>query len=163
MPPYINRWGMSIEVGTNSYVSLADANQHFRNRLHSDAWEFSVHERERALKQACSLLETRVHWHGRKTDESQTLQWPRIGLLDYYGKTLPSDETPATVKAVQCELALYLIENDPHVVPGGVDSIRFAGLNIDARPGNETIPQKIFRPISIYGILIDSSNHRLSR
>lgn len=153
---------MSIEIGTNSYVSMSEASTHFQNRMHSETWAFSSNQ-ARALKHACRLLETRVHWHGRKTDESQTLQWPRSGLLDYYGKTLSKDEIPATVKAVQCELALYLLENDPHVVPGGVDSIKFAGLDINTKSSNEVIPSKIFRPISIYGILIDSSNHRLTR
>jgi len=154
---------MSIEVGTNSYVSMAEASTHFQNRMHSDTWSFATSSKAQALKHACTLLETRVHWHGRKTDATQALQWPRIGLTDYYGKTLPSDEIPATVKAVQCELALYLMENDPHAVPGGVDSIKFAGLNINTKPSNEVIPSKIFRPIALYGILIDSSNHRLTR
>ena len=148
--------------GVNSYISEADADTYFSNRLYTDVWDNNVCK-SIALIQACSLMENRVFWKGAKASKTQSLQWPRAGLTDHYRTPVPNGEIPNLVKQVQCELALYILENDPHLVPGGIESIGFAGLKINTNPKPETIPGKIFKPVSHWGELIDNRNHRLTR
>lgn len=146
---------MALTVGTDSYISLDDADSYFANRLHSDTWLQNPLQ-ETALKMACSLLENRVHWLGAPTDSSQTLSWPRRGLLDHSGNVVPKDTIPEAVKAVQCDLAAYLLDNDPMTVPGGIERIDLEGLELDVQANAQTIPTKIFRPVEIYGQLLDA-------
>lgn len=152
---------MAVVAGTNSYISEADANAYFSQRLHSESW--TGDNTETALIQACSIMETRVFWKGSKTSTSQALQWPRAGLLDHYKTPFPKDEIPDLVKQVQCELALYLLENDPFLTQAGIQTINFSGLKINTVPKQESIPGKVFQPIAHWGELLDNRNYRLTR
>ena len=151
----------TIVVGTNSYVSVAEADAYIANRVHQDCWTTSY--RYMAMIQACHMMETRVKWKGAKTDSSQTLEFPRTGLLDHYKKAVPNDEIPDLVKFVQIELTLFILENDPYLTPAGIQTINFGGLKLATNPTQATIPNKVFVPISHWGELLDTRNHRLSR
>ena len=83
-----------------SYVSLAEANEYFSDRLHADAWaEASDADKEKALAMATKAID-RQPLKGRKTDPAQKLAFPRY----------PDTEIPATVKETCCEEALALLE-----------------------------------------------------
>lgn len=158
---------MAVTEGTNSYVSLDSAETYFGNRLYVDAWanaSSSESEKELSLIWACSLLENRVRWYGYKTNSSQTLQWPRRGLVDRYGKAVDSSTIPQAVKDVQCELALFLLEHNPLVISNGIEKMNLEGLELDLQANRQVIPWKIFKPISIYGQVLDgASTTRLTR
>lgn len=84
-----------------SYVSLAEANEYFSNRLHVDAWaEASDADKEKALAMATKAID-RQPLKGRKTDTAQTLAFPRY----------PDTEIPAAVKEACCEEALAILES----------------------------------------------------
>ncbi|MDY0223353.1 MAG: hypothetical protein RBR67_19690 [Desulfobacterium sp.] len=151
-----------VTEGTNSYCSTEFAYTYFETRLHAESWDDGIPSII-ALIQACKLMETRVKWKGAKASKTQTLQWPRTGLTDLYNDAVPNDEIPDIVKETQCELALYIIESDPYLVPGGIETINFSGLKINTNPKQETIPGKVFKPIAHWGTLLDNSNHRLTR
>ncbi len=151
---------MALTVGTDTYISLDDADTYFGNRLHTDTWDAATDDdKETALKMACTLMENRVQWLGLPTDSDQTLAWPRKSLLDHSCNAVPKDMTPEAVKAVQCELAFHLLSNDPLIVPGGIKSIEIEGLEMDLANSNQTIPPKIFKPVEIYGQLLDARPH----
>jgi hypothetical protein len=83
-----------------SYVSLAEANEYFSNRLHADAWaEASDADKEKALQQATKAID-RQRLNGRKTNPSQPLAFPRY----------PDTEIPEVVKEACCEEALAILE-----------------------------------------------------
>lgn len=148
---------MALTVNTDTYISLDDADTYFGARLHSSTWDSSSDsDKEAALKMACKLLENRVSWYGSPTDSGQDLSWPRKGLVDRSGNRVDDDTTPEAVKAVQCELAAYVMETDPYAVPDGIQQIDLEGLEIDMHKTDHTIPPKIFRPIQIFGQLIDA-------
>ena len=76
-----------------SYVSLAEANEYFSNRLHADAWaEASDADKDKALAMAAKAID-RQPLSGRKTDTTQTLAFPRY----------PDTEVPVVVKDACCE------------------------------------------------------------
>jgi hypothetical protein len=83
-----------------SYVSLAEANEYFSNRLHADAWaEASDADKEKALQQATKAID-RQRLNGHKTNPSQPLAFPRY----------PDTEIPEVVKEACCEEALAILE-----------------------------------------------------
>jgi len=83
-----------------SYVSLAEANEYFSNRLHADAWaEASDADKEKALAMATKAID-RQPLKGRKTDPAQEMAFPRY----------PDTEVPEAVKEACCEEALALLE-----------------------------------------------------
>ena len=83
-----------------SYVSLAEANKYFSNRLHADAWaEASDADKEKALAMAAKAID-RQPLRGRKTETGQTLAFPRY----------PDTEVPEAVKEACCEEALAILE-----------------------------------------------------
>ena len=83
-----------------SYVSLAEANEYFSNRLHVDAWtEASDADKEKALAMATKAID-RQRLNGRKTNPSQPLAFPRY----------PDAEIPQNVKEACCEEALAILE-----------------------------------------------------
>lgn len=83
-----------------AYVSLAEANEYFSNRLHADAWaEASDADKEKALAMATKTID-RQPLKGRKTDLVQEMAFPRY----------PDTEVPEAVKEACCEEALALLE-----------------------------------------------------
>ena len=84
-----------------SYVSLAEANEYFSNRLHADAWvEASDADKDKALAMATKAID-RQPLKGRKTETGQALAFPRY----------PDTEIPAAVKEACCEEALAILES----------------------------------------------------
>lgn len=105
---------MSVTVGTNSYVSIADADSYFAS-INNTTWaEKSDSEKEYALVKACNYIEAKYagNWEGYISSVNQALSWPRSGIYDPEGRTIESDEYPFQVKRAQCELALKTFTED---------------------------------------------------
>ena len=120
-----------IEVGTNSYISTADAAAFFATRLQSDAWDdASTADKEKALIQACRNIEALdpAGWHGSPIgtvgSSAAPLQWPRYSVpdrrqsgtasgLNYLGTGAgyyDADDYPPLLTQAQCEEALELLK-----------------------------------------------------
>ena len=83
-----------------SYVSLAEANEYFSDRLRADAWaETSDADKDKALAMAAKAID-RQPLRGRKTETGQALAFPRY----------PDTEVPEVVKEACCEEALAMLE-----------------------------------------------------
>jgi len=109
---------MSLIVGVNSYVSVADADAYFAERLHSSRWEnASPAEKEKALIMATRSLDAAFNFFGVVADESQKLAWPRAYVYDPEGREIPSDKIPEIIAFATCEQALYLLGTDPTSLP----------------------------------------------
>lgn len=101
-------------VGTDSYVTVAEADTYHLASIHGANWTAAVTlTKEQALLTATRMLE-RQEWVGAKTSPSQALDWPRTGVVDPEGVAVSSATVPAFIKNAQMELALALI-NDPSV------------------------------------------------
>lgn len=99
---------MALTVGTNSYLTVAEASAYLSRRLHAEAWAGVVTtgapfvpSREVALLHAATLLES-LPWAGDKSDPDQALSFPRNGDAD----------APQAVKDAQAEIALWLLTFD---------------------------------------------------
>jgi hypothetical protein len=98
---------MTITVGVNSYVSVADADIYFDQRLYADDWvSVSTGDQEKALIMARRVIDQQ-QFTGERTSANQLLAWPRTGIA-----SVDSSEVPQDVVDAQCELALAFIRSD---------------------------------------------------
>jgi hypothetical protein len=119
--------------GTNTYISYADANALATDRLHAVEWRAAVEAHEawlagldpaeapagetvpetcrQALTTATAILDA-LAWGGVPTDPSQALAWPRNGMRDLSGASLPCNLIPKAVQTAVAELAFYLLSNE---------------------------------------------------
>lgn len=119
---------MSLIVGTNSFISVADASAYFAARLQSDAWNDATNdEREAALQQATRAIERLdpAGWHGTPTgiagSTAHPLQWPRFDVEDrrqggdFTSGYFDSATMPTPLQDATCEEALELLhaKGDP--------------------------------------------------
>jgi len=114
---------MALEVGTNSYISVADATIYFEDRLYSDAWTSATDTtRAQALIMATKRID-RVPVIGRKADSAQALSFPRAyareatpiqNNVDYSYDLVPNYAaelaTPRPILEAVCEEALALLD-----------------------------------------------------
>lgn len=97
-----------LEPGTNSYVTVVQADDYITSHYRSNSkgrqrWEgLKEEDKEVLLLNACSELEL-LPFPGRKADREQELAFPR--LPQQYGL---AQEPPKRILAAQVELALWL-------------------------------------------------------
>ncbi len=111
------------------YVSLAEANEYFSNRLHVDAWaEASDADKDKALAMAAKAID-RQPLRGRKTDPAQEVAFPRY----------PDTEIPKEVQEACCEEALALLERSNSqrrkLQQEGVQSFTLGNMSETYAPG----------------------------
>jgi len=98
---------------SNSYVTLAEANTYMGDRLHTTAWTAATNDtKNSALLWAARLLDRTVRWSGSKASESQSMEWPRSGMIYHDGSEVPDDEIPVAIKEAQIETAFSLLSGD---------------------------------------------------
>lgn len=145
---------MALVKGTNSFVSLTEAEAYFADRMDIAAWtsaESSV--KSQALVTATRLLDN-LEWTGTAISESQSLAFPRTGW--YYEPKqgmdieLPAD-TPTRVKYATYELAYHLLNNDGLLDDTGVvDNITVGSISLSIVSSPSTFPnvvRKYIKPL----------------
>lgn len=130
---------MPVIVGTNSYVTIAEADSYLADSARASAWAFlGTSQKTSALITATRMLET-VTWQGQKTNPLQTLAWPRSGVIDRYGQPVDSSVVPTDIKNGQIELA-FDVSQDPTLA-----TQESSGSNIESvRAGSAGV--SFFRP-----------------
>ena len=89
-----------ITVGTNSYVSVADADEYMASRLYADAWgSADATDKAKAIMMATRAID-RLLLAGRPADTEQELAFPRDG----------QDDVPQAVVDATCEEALAILD-----------------------------------------------------
>lgn len=115
---------MTITVGTDTYVTVEEADAYYAQSLDFDTWDaLDTTQKERALVTATRTLDRQV-WQGTKTDPLQDLQWPKTNVVDRDGNVLDPLIVPEDIKTAEIVLALMLYL-DPTVA-----SNKNAGTNI---------------------------------
>lgn len=106
----------ALIVGTNSYISLADANALAASRLFAERWNAATDDTcTRALITATALLD-RMRWQGRPVAPTQPLAWPRLPDHCPLGYPL-APKTPREITTASVELAIHLLATGK--LPGG--------------------------------------------
>lgn len=140
---------MALVKGTNSYVTLNEADSYFDDRMDVAAWTNADCElKEQALITATSYLDE-MDYLGQVALSTQTLSFPRVGIFmdtsrgirDYFSSTYTftsSDETESSlnrdmqlVRKATYELAYHLINNDGLMDrTGSFESIKVGSIEI---------------------------------
>ena len=81
---------VTITVGTNSYITLADANTYFGTRLFSDSWNNSTESNKSLAILSATKKIDRLVMRGVKSISTQSLAFPRAIYSDYYTNDLPN-------------------------------------------------------------------------
>ena len=138
---------MALAKGTNSYVTLSEANAYLLDRLSAEIWlTTSDPDRERALITATSMLDG-IEWLGYPIDDAQALAFPRVGT--YYDIKLGRhSDLPATVPdsiVKSCiELALHLLNNSTTLnLTDSVSSLSVGNINLELIRPTSAFPFKI--------------------
>ena len=72
---------MALTLGADSYVTLTDANTYWSDRNNSTWSAASDANKEKALREATQYLDGAYEFLGNITSVSQTLAWPRSGVV----------------------------------------------------------------------------------
>jgi len=108
---------MALVLNTNSYVTVANADDYFETRIDSANWDSaSNNDKEDALVTATQIIDNNP-WIGSAVSSSQALAWPRKNARYYdlrMGQEISiSDSTvPDLVKIGVYEQALHLLNNE---------------------------------------------------
>jgi len=144
---------MALVKGTNSYVSLNEANAYFENRLDAAAWlEADDTMKSQALVTASAFL-NELNWTGVAISDSQFLAFPRTG--SYFdpklGKYIEFVDIPERVANATFELAYHLMNNDGLLDDTGtITNLSIGSIRLDIRSEPNKIPpfvRKIIRPL----------------
>lgn len=99
--------------GSNSYITLDDAELYFETRLHKAEWTAATDDdKEIALMWATRLLDASIEWKGTVVDTDQALQWPRADVYDRNDTLIAETVIPSDILNATCELALALIRSE---------------------------------------------------
>lgn len=113
---------MALQKGTNSFVSIAESDEYFENRLNSENWFTNDSAVEQALVTATGILDD-MDWGGTaEPTASYPLSWPRD--ITYYDNksgyftdleddrsTTSEGTIPGDIKKATFELAFHLLNN----------------------------------------------------
>ena len=107
---------MALAKGTNSYVTVAEADTYFSDRLDVAAWTAAdATQKAQALVTASSVLDD-LDWTGTAISENQALAFPRSGY--YFDPrvgthiVLETGVVPDRILKATKELAYHLLNND---------------------------------------------------
>ena len=142
---------MAVLKGTNSYLSVDDANAYLLDRLDVAEWLASSDDaKSQALITATRVLDS-LDWTGCVIDENQALAFPRvgsykdpkIGYVVQLGNTVPRRITEATA-----DLAYHLLNNDGLMDDtGGIKSLNVSSINLVGIVAPNLIPRDVARKI----------------
>ncbi|MDP8268254.1 MAG: hypothetical protein P9L97_05945 [Candidatus Tenebribacter davisii] len=140
----------------NSYVTAAEAEVYFEDRMHSSAWD-TVDDGDPLLISASQMLDWYVKWKGDKATAAQARQWPRTDVTRPDGTEIDEDALPPEVKIAVYELAFMNIGADRTAEDplAGIGQLKAGSLMIKAgaEKPNQTNPKVI--PSHVYQIISD--------
>lgn len=85
---------MALTVGTDSFISVADADTYWSKRSNSDWTAADPSDKETALINATDYLNNAYDWPGVLADTDQALSWPRDSAYDLEGRKLTGIPKP---------------------------------------------------------------------
>lgn len=95
---------MTITVGTDSYITVAEADAYSVGRGWA-AWDTAtVDQKEFALKEATVYLDQTYTFKGSIAEATQVLSWPRKEVEDKEGRAISPTVVPQRVKDAQAEI-----------------------------------------------------------
>ncbi len=136
-----------LEVGKNSYISVADADTYFLGRVDAAAWTSADNQmKEQSLITATRML-NEIIWVGVAASDLQTIAFPRIGsyLEPVLGKVVELDPVviPQRMLAATCEQAYQLLNNDGLLdETGSISKLKVDVIELEGLDGESALPPR---------------------
>jgi hypothetical protein len=127
MPTLIVEDGTGLS-NANTYLSEADADTYWVDHGNNTTWSAATAtQKQEALIIATQYMDANYNtrWLGTKDSQTQSLAWPRSGVVDYDGYLLSNNELPQAVQDATAEAAVRHLSSAliPDVDnPGGIKS-----------------------------------------
>ena len=99
---------MTVTVGTDVFISVADADTFFARRGNTAWAALSTEQKEVFLVKASDAVERRFRWRGTRATAAQRLGWPRLDAFD--NDDLPLLGIPWQVEEATCLTAEQLVK-----------------------------------------------------
>lgn len=113
---------MAITLGTDSYLSVADADSYHSDRGNTTWAAEAAGNKEIALRTASFWIDDwfKGRWKGVAVYEETKLAWPRYSVQDEEGRNITG--TPKAVKHAVAEMALKSLSGElsPDLAAGGL-------------------------------------------
>lgn len=148
---------MAVQLNVNSYVTVADADLFFGNRLDVAAWQGADSTTKgQALMTATQMLDDML-WAGTVVNSDQPLAFPRVceyfdpklGTLVY----LDGASVPERIIRATLELAYHLLNNDGLLDSSDtVKSIAIGPIKLDGMQPVSVVPiavKNVIKPLLI--------------
>lgn len=120
----------------------------------------TLNDQEKSLTYATRLLDRMMKWFGSPaTSYSQSLRWPRLGVINADGEEFPSNIIPAQLIEGVTELALSLLGGDtfkqPELLGQGFSRAKVGEIEIwtDSKSESEAIPSNVLSLLDELGVL----------
>lgn len=136
---------MALTVGTNSYISVANADIYFADRLNSSVWTgaVAVGLKDQALIQASQIINNK-QFVGIRTVPTQLMAFPRFGI--YVDSILiDSSVVPKNVIDATCELAIWLLQDD-YTAPDDLaqfGKVQLGPISIETKSASKKLPPMV--------------------
>ena len=138
---------MAVLKGVNSYVTVAEADAYFSERINVAVWtEASSAIKGQALVTATQVLDEQ-RWIGTATSEDQALAFPRSG--EYFDPRLGAsvylqEAVPQRILNATCEMALHLLLNSSLLEDtGGVSSLNVGPIQLTSIKKANLLPRAV--------------------
>lgn len=145
---------MALAKGTNSYVTVGEADSYFADRLDASAWSAADSTlKSKALVTSAAILED-CKWVGTALDEAQDMAFPRSGY--YFDPRLGTSMeignlVPDRITKANMELANYLLNNSGLTLQSGkILNIKVGDIELNNIVSPSLIPstvKRIIRPL----------------
>lgn len=115
--------------------------------------------REASLRLATRLLDSSFVWMGSKRTLTQSLRWPRAGVLDQDELYVDPDAIPKQIEMATADLALAFLQRDrfiePELIGQGFSKASVGTLSVEVDPEMvlTTIPRSIVLDLEGLGTL----------
>ncbi len=144
---------MTITVGTDTYVTVLEADDYFAVRSGYESWaSLPEPDKEKALVSATQQLDFMCTWYGDPADEAQLLAFPR---------TPGADPTPQGVKNAECEIAYNIVATGSTTTDGGdpLTELTAGSVTLKFEPGstgNPLVNSIVENSLAPYGLCSSS-------
>ena len=144
---------MALEKDVNSYLTVAEADAYFADRLNATAWDgATVENKPKALIQATKAIES-MKFLGSRSVSTQKLSFPRS---DVYVDNILIDDTivPQDVKEAVCEYAILMLQED-YSAPDDLEAFSEVAvgsikIKTNASNGGKSVPPMVASLLSNY-------------
>lgn len=119
--------------GSNTFVTVAEADTFFEGRVDSATWTAATAENKAiALADAAAILDNQFDWKGKRSKpDTQAMQWPRYGVRER-DRIVPNNEIPRPIRNAQSIIAQNLLAQTTFMArdpaAGGADALASISL-----------------------------------